>query len=83
VVAGPGRKGEADGAARHSGNFPKDVHRSCPILAPWAVTLVAPRTRVDPTSPLFIVEQQRPALVSRLAKQWSDAPWRSCRRNAS
>jgi hypothetical protein len=48
-----------------------------PILAPLAVALsvllaVSP-IQADPTSPLFVVEQQRSALVSRLARQWSDA----------
>ncbi len=48
-----------------------------PILAPLAVALSAllavPSLQADPTAPLFVVEQQRSALVSRLARQWSDA----------
>ena len=47
------------------------------VLTPLAVALsallVAPQIQADPTSPLFVVEQQRSALVSRLARQWSDA----------
>ena len=47
------------------------------VLAPLAVALsallVVPPIQADPTSPLFVVEQQRSALVSRLARQWSDA----------
>ncbi len=47
------------------------------VLAPLAVALsallVAPPIQADPTSPLFVVEQQRSALVSRLARQWADA----------
>jgi hypothetical protein len=47
------------------------------VLAPLAVALsallLAPVVSADPSSPLFVVEQQRSALVSRLARQWSDA----------
>jgi hypothetical protein len=47
------------------------------VLAPLAVALsallVAPQIQAEPTAPLFVVEQQRSALVTRLAKQWSDA----------
>jgi len=47
------------------------------MLAPLAVALsaflVAPQIQAEPTAPLFVVEQQRSALVTRLAKQWSDA----------
>jgi len=47
------------------------------VLAPLAVALsallLAPQAIADTTSPLFVVEQQRSALVTRLAKQWSDA----------
>ncbi len=47
------------------------------VLAPLAVALsallLAPHSLADPSSPLFVVEQQRSALVTRLAKQWSDA----------
>jgi hypothetical protein len=47
------------------------------VLAPLAVALsallVVPPIQADPTSPLLVVEQQRAALVSRLARQWSDA----------
>ena len=47
------------------------------VLAPLAVALsaflVVPPLQADPTSPLFVVEQQRAALVSRLARQWADA----------
>ena len=49
---------------------------SRPILAPLVVALsallVAPQIQAEPTAPLFVVEQQRSALVTRLAKQWSD-----------
>ena len=45
------------------------------VLAPLAVALsallLAPQVLADPSSPLFVVEQQRSALVTRLAKQWS------------
>ncbi len=49
-----------------------------PILAPLVVALSALLRRphgLTPTllSPLFVVEQQRSALVSRLTRQWSDA----------
>jgi len=48
-----------------------------PILAPLVVALsaflVVPTLQAEPTAPLFVVEQQRAALVSRLAKQWSDS----------
>jgi len=47
------------------------------MLAPLAMALsallVAPQIQAEPTAPLFVVEQQRSALVTRLAKQWSDA----------
>ena len=50
---------------------------SRPVLAPLAVALsallVVPTLQAEPTAPLFVVEQQRSALVSRLVKQWSDA----------
>ena len=46
------------------------------VLAPLAVALSAllavPPIQADPASPLFVVEQQRAVLVSRLARQWSD-----------
>ena len=48
---------------------------SRPILAPLVVALsallVVPTLQAEPTAPLFVVEQQRSALVARLAKQWS------------
>ena len=34
---------------------------------------LAPQIQAEPTAPLFVVEQQRSALVSRLTRQWSDA----------
>jgi len=47
------------------------------VLAPLAVALCAllavSPIQADPTSPLFVVEQQRAVLVTRLARQWSDA----------
>ena len=47
------------------------------VLAPLAVALSAvlvfSQIQAEPTAPLFVVEQQRSALVTRLAKQWSDA----------
>ena len=47
------------------------------VLAPLAVALSAlllgPHALADTTSPLFVVEQQRSALVSRLSRQWADA----------
>ena len=50
---------------------------SRPVLAPLVVALsallVVPQVQGEPTAPLFVVEQQRAALVTRLAKQWSDA----------
>ena len=50
---------------------------SRPVLAPLVVALsallVVPQIQAEPTAPLFVVEQQRSALVTRLAKQWSDA----------
>ena len=50
---------------------------SRPVLTPLVVALsaflVAPQIQAEPTAPLFVVEQQRSALVTRLAKQWSDA----------
>jgi hypothetical protein len=48
---------------------------SRPVLAPLVVALsallVVPQIQAEPTAPLFVVEQQRSALVARLAKQWS------------
>ncbi len=50
---------------------------SRPVLAPLAVALsallIVPTLQAEPTAPLFVVEQQRSALVSRLVKQWADA----------
>ena len=50
---------------------------SRPVLVPLVVALsallVVPQIQAEPTAPLFVLEQQRSALVSRLAKQWSDA----------
>ena len=44
-----------------------------PLVAALSALLVVPQIPAEPTAPLFVVEQQRSALVSRLAKQWSDA----------
>ena len=50
---------------------------SRPMLAPMVVALsallVTPQIQAEPTAPLFVVEQQRSVVVTRLAKQWSDA----------
>jgi hypothetical protein len=49
---------------------------SRPVLAPLAVTLsallLAPVVSADPSAPLFLVEQQRATVVSRLVRQWAD-----------
>ena len=44
-----------------------------PLLVALAALLVVPSLQAEPTAPLFVVEQQRSALVTRLAKQCSDA----------
>jgi len=48
-----------------------------PVLAPLLVVLSAflvnSSPRAEPPAPLFVVEQQRSALVTRLDSQWSDA----------
>jgi len=50
---------------------------SRPVLTPLVVALsallVVPQIQAEPSAPLFVVDQQRAALVTRLAKQWSDA----------
>jgi len=47
------------------------------LLAPLAVALsalvAAPGFAAEPTAPLFVVEQQRAALVAQLSRQWSGA----------
>ena len=44
-----------------------------PLAAALSALLVVPQLQAESTAPLFVVEQQRSSLVSRLAKQWSDA----------
>jgi len=44
-----------------------------PLVVALSALLVVPQIQAEPTAPLFVVEQQRSALVTRLAKQWSDA----------
>ncbi len=50
---------------------------SRPVLTPLVVALsallVVPQIQAEPTAPLFVVEQQRASLVSRLSAQWSGA----------
>ena len=50
---------------------------SRPVLAPLPVALpaviVVPSLQAEPTASLSVVEQQRSALVTWLAKPWSDA----------
>lgn len=47
------------------------------VLAPLAVALsallIVPVCAAEPMAPLFVVEQQRAALVARLSRQWSEA----------
>ena len=37
------------------------------------IVLMSPAVRADPLSLLFVVEQQRAAIVAKLARQWTDA----------
>ena len=49
----------------------RPVH--APVFAALVALLAAAEPLAQPTAPLFVVEQQRAAIVARLSKQWSEA----------
>ena len=44
-----------------------------PVVAALALLSVVPPLQAEPTAPLFVIEQQRAALVARLSRQWLEA----------
>jgi hypothetical protein len=69
--------GKGHTACQGALDFPTEGRMFGPVLAPLLVALAAvlviPSLQAEPTAALFVVEQQRSALVTRLAKPWSGA----------